>query len=820
MVKIPTPETQGASPIGNVQMISAQTPYQTVQASGWGRQGAQLQEFGNALGALGGAIAQQQQDIALLEAQKQIADFERAAFDPHTGIYTQHGANAMGASERLLSEFNTLSDGLLKNGKLTGANRRAVERYLLGQRERIVGKATTHEYGEGQNYQKGLLAANTEAAVDRFVREINDPEAREANLLHIENSVLSEGNFAGASGPAVDRAVQDAQTSAILSGAQEMSRYSPVKAMEYLEAYRDVLDPEAYVEAAAKLEPAVKEWNGQMAGRAAFYVSQAQDKGLYGQFGMNLGRLMAEAEAQFGAGAITINSGYRTPQEQAELIAEYWGNFDLNPDDKARWVADVNIMGPVAAGEKWADVFTNAKRTREDGYGTPMRSWIALPGYSNHQRRGAADLGFVSAAARQWVHENAAKYGLHFRLENESWHIEPIGGPEFGPGGGTAEEIAAAAMLAIDATSGAGPNEVSTDPVQQIMAIADPTERAAAMSTFTQMHTFQQQAETRQRADLYNGLVADINQAAADGSPLDPSTLMQRLTYEDRFLLGAEYDSIKEYARKIATGEYITTTPEGQRKITQYLAMATSPDPAQRQQFLSTDFVNVDLNDISEGDRQVLLERQASMRSAQQQAAQDAATFPYSQSTITSELSNYLDGELLARGVDPASDDGKALKAILTAQTTTQLERQWRDAPGSFTADPLRVRDTARLLMDQRIGAFDPAGPLNRVTDQTYTDIIADVITMSPDELAKTEMTIPVRRPDGTTTDLTIPPRMMRALVDVYTGAGISAPDDIVTALLSADYAYLSEMARRHGGEFAEQADANGGTTPQIPTSP
>ncbi|MFI0843975.1 tape measure protein [Mesorhizobium sp. IMUNJ 23232] len=99
-------------------------------------------------------------------------------------------------------------------------------------------------------------------------------------------------------------------------------------------------------------------------------------------------RLSAFLAAAPGGG-ITINSGYRSFQRQAEL-----------------WQAALIKYGSPEAARKW----------------------VAPPGRSNHNRGGAADLGFSSSAVATWAHANAADYGLNFRLGNEPWHIESAGG--------------------------------------------------------------------------------------------------------------------------------------------------------------------------------------------------------------------------------------------------------------------------------------------------------------------------------------------------------------------------------------------------------
>lgn len=69
-------------------------------------------------------------------------------------------------------------------------------------------------------------------------------------------------------------------------------------------------------------------------------------------------------------------------------------------------------------------------------YGSPekARKWVAPPGKSKHNSGEAADLSFNGKSLKHapkevvdWVHQNAAQFGLHFPLANENWHVEPIG---------------------------------------------------------------------------------------------------------------------------------------------------------------------------------------------------------------------------------------------------------------------------------------------------------------------------------------------------------------------------------------------------------
>lgn len=134
-------------------------------------------------------------------------------------------------------------------------------------------------------------------------------------------------------------------------------------------------------------------------------------------FSVKLSRLIQAAPAGMRE-KLGIYSGARTPERQAEIIAENASKYGI---DRAAWERDVAAMGPVEAGKKWAGEF---KRTG-------MSEYIGKPGGSYHQHGTAADMSFngqslknAPAEVVQWLHANAGRYGLKFPLTNENWHIE------------------------------------------------------------------------------------------------------------------------------------------------------------------------------------------------------------------------------------------------------------------------------------------------------------------------------------------------------------------------------------------------------------
>lgn len=112
-------------------------------------------------------------------------------------------------------------------------------------------------------------------------------------------------------------------------------------------------------------------------------VQEQTSGGINPDFARRLGALVAAS-----GGRLKVTSGYRTPEHQARLYA--------------------------AALQKY-------------GSEQEARRWVAPPGKSKHGDGLAADLDGDLDGDLEWAHANAARFGLHFPLDNEPWHLEPVG---------------------------------------------------------------------------------------------------------------------------------------------------------------------------------------------------------------------------------------------------------------------------------------------------------------------------------------------------------------------------------------------------------
>ncbi len=120
--------------------------------------------------------------------------------------------------------------------------------------------------------------------------------------------------------------------------------------------------------------------------------------GLQGGFNNSLAAMFAGAPPEIQA-QLRVMSAYRSPERQAQL---------------------------------WEEALAK--------YGSPeaARKWVAPPGNSKHNHGQAVDLRFLGDEAKNWVHANAAQYGLQFPMAHEPWHIEPVGSRGGSQSGGRA----------------------------------------------------------------------------------------------------------------------------------------------------------------------------------------------------------------------------------------------------------------------------------------------------------------------------------------------------------------------------------------------
>jgi len=105
------------------------------------------------------------------------------------------------------------------------------------------------------------------------------------------------------------------------------------------------------------------------------------------------------------------------------LKPEFRDAFGRMMRDAPKSVRDnVKIFSSFRDPKLQAKLYANA--LKKYGSEKAARKWVAPPGKSQHNHGTAMDLRYGTDEAKQWMHRNAAKYGLNYRMSHEPWHIE------------------------------------------------------------------------------------------------------------------------------------------------------------------------------------------------------------------------------------------------------------------------------------------------------------------------------------------------------------------------------------------------------------
>ncbi len=359
------------------------------------------------------------------DADNAYADWMRERMYGEGGFMTLEGRNAVDSrasfereAEEKRKEFGkSLTGGAARSyhdassARLRSTKQQSIV-HTMGERKTWVKSASTSRmktFADDAlaNYDKPGAVAKSMAAGIAEVRERGALEGWDADTLK-----LSEATYVSS----VHRGIADriAQTDAIAADAYLKSNKDRMTADDHLSASKaiekDLKQEQSKREADAILQsgrggsqPAPSRRVGEsgptntraflierlVSGHGRSHVDELDE-----HFAVNLGAMLQDAPPEIAKG-LGILSGHRSVDRQAQL---------------------------------WAEALRK--------YGSPeaARKWVAPPGRSKHNHGQAVDLAYNGrslANAPQhvvdWVHQNAGRYGLHFPMAHENWHIEPMG---------------------------------------------------------------------------------------------------------------------------------------------------------------------------------------------------------------------------------------------------------------------------------------------------------------------------------------------------------------------------------------------------------
>lgn len=257
---------------------------------------------------------------------------------------------------------------------------------------------------------------------------------------------------------------------------------------------------------------------------------------------------------------------------------------------------------------------------------------VARPGHSQHNFGRAVDLSYngqsLSRApqeVRNWVHENARKYGMYFPMSYEPWHIEPVGsrdGKAAAVGGGSfsrGSTVQAGSNVVAPRTLAPSYDEIEA----KLAAISDPDVRDLTRKRVYSMMEASSKADEQREKAAKTELWRYVDQGQTP----------DQVPMEVRQAAGmSAVSSAWSYIDTAAKGRAV----DSDQTLLYDMRRFSASDP--------TEFANVDLNDyrdrLSKEDIKELTDKQSGALTDMRKAREDGLNLTAAFSQADSQLAS------------------------------------------------------------------------------------------------------------------------------------------------------------------------------------
>jgi uncharacterized protein (TIGR02594 family) len=737
MVAIPRYGVQvQTSPLANKRASAFMTP--TAAGSGFGEA---LQRLGTGVANVAEAMDYQEQLVARADADTAYGAYldhrRRVLYDPSTGYLNQTGSNALeGARMAALDDLAQARGGI--EGGLSPRARAAFARRADDVDIQIKDAAIRHNSSQRRSHVNGGVNTSIAASVEAANLAYNDPEAAQQHMDAAQASLAEKAALNGWT-PAKLRAERAELTSDSLAyRAGRIAFEDPAVAAQFLEINRLDMDPVEHRRLTDALAPAVLQQQANDIVGPMFAPAGAPDTPAAADTSGSSGGSSGPASPPSTAGAASAEPGTSVALAQTNALVGVASGV-LGMDENAQNAALTQYMrdGGVAldpAVTAWAAAFVNATLGQ-----------AGMTGTSSTMARSFLDWGVDSSGDPQVgdivvLERGAPPFGRvgFFQGYEDDGSVRIMGGDIDDTV--ASATFAAAKVLGIrrgsdypaapidDATPAAGVAEETSGAratgsqlatgLDQIMAIADPEVRKAALDEFVTRLRVRDEAIDMRRTEAMETIHARM---------IDENLNPDDLPLDTKVQVGTGGMSVlREAYRNHVNGTDVTDDETYQY----FLDLSLSNETARQQRFVDTNLNNY-AGELSAGALREMKIAQATLRDEMADAAAGrTAERIYKRSDYADAANSATDQFQAALGTRPGASAGTATMQSWRNFNTqlTGAMRTYADTNGVAMPQQLLEQTIGGLLFSTSINPAGLAGARAGIyADSFYREAGADV---------------------------------------------------------------------------------------------
>lgn len=639
--------------------------------------GQGMQQVGQGLGQAADAFAGLRDFEDKLKSRDTLTAFQRDMMElqyGNNGFLTTQGRDAVDGREKYYADLEALKQkygSSLNGGAAKYFDDAASTAVTSAMRDGVVHSAQGRkDWAADSSTARLAIAADQAMTVYGNPKEVNKSIA--AGFLEID----AQADLMGWSSDVVQVKRQEfasgVHTKVAIALANETG--GATKALDYLKTNAEMIDASARIELENKLKPYANDEAALGVVNEILGQGRTGSSGAAGGTDPNVGdmgptnvraRLYGRAAAA-GKGAEVVDG--LTDSFATNLVAMF--------DDAPPAIRDgLQIGSGYRSDEQQAKLFAEAVKK----YGSPeaARKWVAPPGGSQHNHGNAVDIWYNGqrldqgpAEVRDWVHANAAAYGLRFPMSWEAWHIEPANARGGGAG--------STAVAATDGVSTRATMASYDDAMVRVNEIQDPDVRASAMKQLNAQFEMRSKAEAAASVSAK----ADIWAQVAQGVPLSQIPLDLKIAAGREAVQG-----FMDYENK--AGE-ITTDPTLYRDLT--LLSATDPVKFAQADMTAPEIIN----NVSKADLKGLVDKQASALTDERKAREEGLN--------VTQAMGYAKTQLDAAGISQTGLKGSDAAQMAEREANFQMAlidqmRVWREQNPTKQPSQTDIMDMTNKLL-------------------------------------------------------------------------------------------------------------------------
>ena len=668
-MRVPTPAERGQQ-TGSVLVDPLQPVFQNTQFANNQEFSQNVSRIGDTMGVLAGQIAEKRDRVAKRGAQQAWQDFEREISDPQSGIYTQQGMDANGATDRYAEAAAKKREEIMAeygSQMGSGTGKAALDQLLSGREQEIWGRVASHESGQLDQAEQALLTANLEYSVDRASTFWNDDGEFNSAITRTVADATSMAE--GQEQSVIDETVQAETTKVVVSRAERLLENAPDKVEEFIQQQID----------------------------AGFMDQTAADAWLR-QNEQNIvaakARVLVDGSIANSTPTFQVADPVRgTPIPtfiDSMITSESSGRADASVTiDDGRTFAGLGGVGQARLSEMIAAGVVPKGMTLAE-FATAKNADIQRAGLEWHFRdidkaidaTGALNRGYSRDGLRAVAHLGG-QAGMR-RFINSGGRYNPNDSYTKPDGTKTAGTHLSDYY---NKFSGASIEGMTAD--QRIAAETDPRVREEAFATIDRRRQRQYQADQRLSNEVTTQIVTDYETAKRDGSEFDINEILTRDGVMEA--LGDKVETVREYVRRQEAGVDVPTLTTTVQEIEALIAA----DPAA---FADRNLIAEYGDELSDNDMKQYLREQTIVKG-------DLAKPPDEKDQWTrAGASTLVTDVTVANGIDDKVIQSRILGQALTVARSYALNNNG----AKMTDGQLSV--VVRQLSSGTVAVFDPQG--------------------------------------------------------------------------------------------------------------